>query len=711
MNAEILNKDTAHLGARDSSLPSTLSRAVRMTMPDAEAALFSLKSFAAAMIAYYLSLRIGFSQPVWAFTTVFLVSQPLAGQVLSKALFRMLGTALGGAAAVIIVPAFVNEPLVLSLVLALWLGFCVYVALLDRTPRSYVFLLAGYTAGIIAFPSVLAPGSIFNTAVLRVQEIGIGIITAALVHGVVFPRTVTKRLQQQIVATISGIEKASRRALAGSRDPILDAERRRLASSVNGIEQLAYHLAFDPARLVPQTAVIRALQDQVSWLLPLSGSVEDRIAECRAQEGGLPSEAAVLIRRVDSWFAESISGPARDETAQELVTEAERIEETISVQVRWGWRDALLASLLARLADLVLAHRVLRELQDHILSGGVRRLSPEAMGLVDSASGRSLHRDHALAMRSGLGATVAICAVCAFWIATAWPSGAGAALLMGIATALFASSPQPDAGIRRFYAGFLVSLPVAALYGFVVFPRVTDFVMLAAVIAPLLLLFGSLLARPSLAQFALGALIGFINTAGFASTYQSSFQNFINGVIASVVAIGAGVIIIDIFQVTGAELAFARLFRAGFRDIAERAVGGARDSGRWVSRMLDRIALIATRSGPSGGHPALPPYDALVGVRVGYLAGELRAFSSTLSEGEERKAIDEVLNGLSAHYRSIGPARRVPVGEAVLHAIDRAMAAFAVDSRAERRRRGTILLTGLRRSLFPSAQAFTGARA
>ena len=96
---------------------------------------------------------------------------------------------------------------------------------------------------------------------------------------------------------------------------------------------------------------------------------------------------------------------------------------------------------------------------------------------------------------------------------------------------------------------------------------------------------------------------------------------------------------------------------------------------------------------------------------MGYLAGELRAFSSTLSEGEERKAIDEVLNGLSAHYRSIGPARRVPVGEAVLHEIDRAMAALAVDSRAARRRRGTILLTGLRRSLFPSAQAFTGARA
>jgi len=682
-----------------------------MTSPDAEAALFSLKSFAAGIIAYYVSLRIGFSQPVWAFTTVFLVSQPLAGQVLSKAFFRILGTMLGGAAAVIFVPAFVNEPLVLSFVLALWLGLCVYVALLDRTPRSYVFLLAGYTAGIIGFPSVLTPGGIFNIAVLRVQEIGIGIITAALVHGAVFPRSVTKRLQQQVAATISGIEQASRRALAGSRDAALDAERRRLASSVNMIEQLAYHLAFDTERLVPQVGAIRALEDQVSWLLPLSGAVEDRIAECSAQEGGLPSEVAALIQRVASWFAEGISGPARDETARELVAAAERIEGTISVQAGWEWRDALLVSLLARLAELVLAHRVLRELQDHILSGGVQRLSLEAAGLVDSASGRSLHRDHALAMRSGLGATVAICTVCAFWIATAWPSGVTAALLMGIACALFASSPQPGAGIRRFYAGFLVGVPIAALYGFVVFPRVTDFVMLAAVIAPFLLLVGSLLARLSLAQFALGALVGFINTAGFASVYQSSFQSFINGAIGGIAAVGAGVIIIDIFQVIGAELAFTRLFRAGFRDIAERAVGGARDGGRWGSRMLDRIALIATRSATSGSHSPVPPYDVLVGLRVGYLAGELRSFSSTLSEGEERNAIDEVLKGLSAHYRSIGPARPMRMGDAVLHAIDRAMAVFAVDSRRERRRRGAILLTGLRRNLFPSAEAFVGARA
>ena len=259
-----------------------------------------------------------------------------------------------------------------------------------------------------------------------------------------------------------------------------------------------------------------------------------------------------------------------------------------------------------------------------------------------------------------------------------------------------------------FPQGFLFSIPAAAIYGFVLFPRVTNFAMLAAVIAPLLLLFGSLLARPPLAPISLGVLVGFINTVGFASTYQSSFDSFVNTAIAEAAGTCASVTFIDIFQVIGAELAFSRLFRAAFRDIANRADGQARDTGRWASRMFDRIALIAVRSGPTGMHPALPPYDALVGLRIGYLLGELHAFCSTLADGEEGKAVQATLAALSIHYRAIGAEKRTPVSSAVLHSIDRAMAGLVTDPRADRRRQGVVLLTGLRRSLFPGAPGFAG---
>ncbi len=110
---------------------------------DSEAALFAVKCLLAALIAFYAAAWIGLARPYWAVATSYVVAQPLSGAVLTKAVYRVIGTLLGAAAAVVLVPAFVNEPMVLSVALAVWLGVCVYLALLDRTSRSYVFLLAG----------------------------------------------------------------------------------------------------------------------------------------------------------------------------------------------------------------------------------------------------------------------------------------------------------------------------------------------------------------------------------------------------------------------------------------------------------------------------------------------------------------------------------------------------------------------------------------
>ncbi|MBL7405882.1 FUSC family protein, partial [Escherichia coli] len=72
------------------------------------------------------------------------------------------------------------EPILLSLAVALWVALCLYVSLLDRTPASYLPMLAGYTAALIGFPAVDDPGAIFDTAVARAEEISLGIVCASL---------------------------------------------------------------------------------------------------------------------------------------------------------------------------------------------------------------------------------------------------------------------------------------------------------------------------------------------------------------------------------------------------------------------------------------------------------------------------------------------------------------------------------------------------
>jgi uncharacterized membrane protein YccC len=68
------------------------------------------------MLAYYIALRIGLQNPPWALTTCYITAAPqrLAGAIMSKAIYRACGTLLGGVAAVVFLPLFVNEPCALS---------------------------------------------------------------------------------------------------------------------------------------------------------------------------------------------------------------------------------------------------------------------------------------------------------------------------------------------------------------------------------------------------------------------------------------------------------------------------------------------------------------------------------------------------------------------------------------------------------------------
>lgn len=118
---------------------------------DANALLYSAKSFTAAMLAYYIALSIGLERPSWAIITVYIVSQTSVGASLSRSLYRLVGTVIGAGMTVLIVPTFVNSPVFCSVILAGWITFCLYLSLLERTPRAYGFVLAGYTASLIGF--------------------------------------------------------------------------------------------------------------------------------------------------------------------------------------------------------------------------------------------------------------------------------------------------------------------------------------------------------------------------------------------------------------------------------------------------------------------------------------------------------------------------------------------------------------------------------
>ena len=529
------------------------------------AALFSLKCLLAAMLALFVALSIGLDRPYWAFLTSYLVAQPMAGAVISKAVFRTIGTLAGAIFSVAVVPPLVNAPELLVLAMACWLGLCVFVSLLDRTPRSYMFVLAGYTACLIVFPDVGTPQTIFTVASLRVQEILIGIACGSLVHGVVLPGSVTGALLARVEKMLRDAERWSRDAIAAHPVEGLDAERRRLAQDITELHQMSIHLPYDISRQAPRIRTVRALQDQLSLLLPLGAAVEDRLAQLTAANGGVvPDRVKALIADVRDWLdSPTVDNATRAENAQALIDRCAEMEPPLRAVT--GWADMMRLSLFARLATLIAAHRDCRDLADQMTTYSRAPLTPRVAQLLAGRGDRALHRDYAGAARGAFGAFLTIIVGSAIWIGSGWQDGGTAVMLGGVFLALFSAADNPLAPLKGFMIGTLAATALGAVYGYAIMPRLDGFLMLAMAYAPPLLLLGAMMASPRWMGIALPTLLGLASPVLLSDRYVGAFASYANGAVAQMVGIWFAIVMVGLLQSAGAEGAVRRAVQAGGR--------------------------------------------------------------------------------------------------------------------------------------------------
>jgi len=310
-----------------------------------------------------------------------------------------------------------------------------------------------------------------------------------------------------------------------------------------------------------------------------------------------------------------------------------------------------------------------------------------------------------VAIRSAAGVIATILLGCAFWIATAWTEGAAAMTIAGVCCGLFGTADEPVRMVMKFFVGSLFGLALATVYAFVVLPRVTDFVMLAAVLAPTLLVVGTLLARPQTTQIAAGFLLTMLASVGLGDHYGSNFGDFVNAGVAQLAGILLAATMVGLFQVIGAEAGAHRLIRAGWRDLArECRAAGSPDAAAWISRMLDRIGLMAPRLAAIEDDPGKAVLGMLVDLRVGVAIGELRRLRS--GAGMADADVAPVLRGVGDHYAARRLGRLRPPPSALLAGIDGALLSFARLPSPQARRGGVLALTSLRRNLFPAAMPF-----
>ncbi len=552
----------------------------------ANTVLFSLKTFLAAMTAYFIAVSFDLPRPFWAVATVYIVAHPLSGAISSKSAYRLLGTIIGGMATVAVVPNLVNEPILLCAAIVAWVSTCTFVSLLDRTPRSYVFLLAGYTVLLAGLPLVNDPANTFDTVVSRIEEIGLAIICASLVSHIVLPShagtVVVSRTDDWLTKAMTLFAATA----AGKIDEIQGRKQRLdLAADAADLRSFTTHLQYDGSRYRSAVLSIRALQRR----MVLSLSLMAELADLRRSLERLDTSRA---RQALSMMADmrSISGSGAPDAMTGFAAKIDALSPSDATR---SWEELVLANAFRNLRDILRVWDDCRTIRRSVDNENAART---ARRTIDLAGTPAPHRDVGMAMLSAAAVAICLSSSMLFWIASGWSDGMSFAQISGVLCCLLAAMDDPVPAMRKFVGVTICAMVAAFVYGFSVLPMIDGFMPLAAALALFLIPAGICLATPSLALVGMGLCINFPLLLTLQARQSSDVTTFLNTSIATILAMLWTIIVCGLFRSVSAQTNARRFRSVTQKHVARIATGSETHADSSHYRIVDIAGLFASRA-------------------------------------------------------------------------------------------------------------------
>ncbi|HLY90692.1 MAG TPA: FUSC family protein [Acetobacteraceae bacterium] len=670
-------------------------RLTNLVAVDGRKLLFSISNFLAAAATLVIAFEASLPRPWWALLTVYVTAQPMSGAFRPKMLYRFGGIAIGAVVTIALVPNLQNSPILLVFCLAIWTGFCIYLAVLDRTPRAFLFQMAAFSAAVMSFPYLDDPGDIFTTTVSRVEEMTVAILCVTASHMLLQPWSVRPIIRERARAFLSHASTWTSEALGTHHTRLEYAHRRRLATDVVELGLMAIHLPFDQRLALATRDTVLEIQHRLAAVLSIASATADRLDRLRVSDG-VDAEIAEIVATLVAWLKDT--DPRPDTSAATLLIARCRAAMDDRTQ-RDDWTSLLTASLCDRIAALVQALDEARQLVASF-DGGEPRAN-----IVDvrAASRFVLARDHGLAALAGAATATAICLYCAIWILLAWPTGSSTAAFAAIITCSFAAQDDPAPAIGRYLMATLSTFPLAALYLFVILPRADGIGMLILTLAPTFIWMGYIQADPARSAKALPMFSAFIATTSFVDRFQADFAQFTNTSLAQVAGIATTLAVTRLFRSTSIRWTAYRIIRRNWRDLHNLA--DRREplsSETWTARAVDRLGQVAARMADADPGDTLHAADGLVDLRVGRNIIQVRRGIQRASE-RAQLAISPVLDGIAALFRSrLRSGLPVPADRKLLSAIDDAIR-VGTDRASDMDAQSLLSLVGMRCNLFPTA--------
>ncbi len=454
--------------------------------------IYCLRTVTAIGVALYVAFSLQLQAPLSSVITVLIVANPVSGALVSKSVWRLFGTFIGASAAILLMAAFAQSPILFYLALSLWIGAaCVFSTLL-RFFKAYGAVLAGYTIIIVCASAFAHPEAVFLSALSRLSAVSVGIASAAMVFLLTSVRP-PSRLAEATQATIRGTAAAladaggffreqgappdedgstaarmTRRAAAARPGALPEAfydDRGVLIAQANGLVEIIEYAAADSYDIARNAGRLRAgaasLIGTLAALHPLHARLHRRLDDMAAAE-----EAIAGLRRYTAAEA------PRHLAA--LADAHDRLAESL---------DAGHATDLAQLGAIERGRDLLNRLHEAVarLSGKSPRTdTPRHVRLRQ-------YLDWPTALRNGVRGFIVTMLGCLFWYITQWPSGPTLLAYLVPAACLLATNPSASRASIDFSIGTLLAIPASYVCETLMLPQITGFPLLLGCLVLVLL--------------------------------------------------------------------------------------------------------------------------------------------------------------------------------------------------------------------------------
>lgn len=556
--------------------------------------IFAIKTFIAGMLALFVSFELDLINPMWSIGTVLIIANPYSGMVSSKCVYRVVGTIGGAVIALTLTPHLINTPWLFTVVLSLWVGFALYVSLLDRTPRSYAFMLAGYSTAMIVFNAItyIDQYNIFDIALARVIEISIGVISSAVVSATILPMHIGSAIKQRVIKTLKDTENLFANLLIADPQQNNTQLLATITRDTTDIHALAVHLSYEKGELHGMTKPLQEMLHQISMVVANLVALSERIKQL--QELRFIETHSEKLQQLSAHVVHFLEQKDLiiDENILQLPDEFE--SDFASLMESASTHQQVLVAAM----KMDVRHFISNVLAVKVLWQRIQQGNKEIPDNITPMTTKypSLHRDHGVAIRGGISAVLITFIVTGGWIISGWKAGFMMAQMGAVTACILTALDNPVPVLRIFIWGSIASAVLVFVYAFGIFPHVTTFWELGLVLLPMFLFAVSMMANQMLMP--VGMVLG-INTMmglNLHNAYSMDAVSYLDGSFAMILGVLVSLVVIDVVRAMSPDTSASRILALHYRAMRQAIyLPYGLDFKVHLRSMLDRIGILNSK--------------------------------------------------------------------------------------------------------------------